>query len=142
MILLIAPQMILSLAPKLTLSIAPESCLAGQVVKYSAAAGQRGLLSHVDGGDLSFMIALSESSEYVGGGTHFEALPGLPFAAPTDTALMPAATHTWRTLLRAARVIQSQSQSVICHTLFSTHHHLTPELLPLTPPLSLQAHST
>ena len=48
------------------------------VVRYSAASdkegiknGQTGLRSHVDAGDVSFMVALSEWSEYSGGGTFF-----------------------------------------------------------------------
>jgi len=44
------------------------------VVRYSAneESGQKQLVGHVDGGDLSFMIALSSQEEYTGGGTWFE----------------------------------------------------------------------
>ena len=43
------------------------------IVKYDAThgTGQRALLPHTDGGDLSFMIALSPPSAYTGGGTEF-----------------------------------------------------------------------
>ena len=47
------------------------------VVKYNAAiCGQRELALHVDGGDCSFMVALSARGvDYGGGGTHFERGP-------------------------------------------------------------------
>ena len=43
------------------------------VVRYDSAE-QRELPKHVDGGDVSFMVALSDASEYDGGGTRFERL--------------------------------------------------------------------
>lgn len=43
------------------------------VVKYDARA-QQGLLEHVDAGELSFMVALSDSSDFDGGGTYFQGL--------------------------------------------------------------------
>lgn len=45
------------------------------VVKYDAGAdGQRDLLRHVDGGDVSFMLALSPRNAYDAGGTDFDVL--------------------------------------------------------------------
>ncbi len=44
------------------------------VVRYDAVRGQKELRSHQDGGDISFMLALSERSAYDGGGTRFAAL--------------------------------------------------------------------
>ena len=51
------------------------------VVRYDAEAaargsGQRALTEHVDGGDVSFMLALSDAADYAGGGTEFAALGG------------------------------------------------------------------
>jgi hypothetical protein len=49
--------------------VALDDCF---VVRYDAdAGGQRELAPHVDGGDISFMVALSRSSGYTGGGTEF-----------------------------------------------------------------------
>ena len=44
------------------------------IVRYDAARGQKELQMHQDGGDISFMLALSERSAYKGGGTRFAAL--------------------------------------------------------------------
>ena len=50
------------------------------VVKYSARDGESGQLElprHTDAGELSFMVALSDqATDYVGGGTQFDALDG------------------------------------------------------------------
>ena len=43
------------------------------VVKYDAAF-QKELVRHFDGGDVSFMIALSSTTDYDGGGTQFDCL--------------------------------------------------------------------
>jgi|TARA_B110000090_G_C13236498_1_gene390766 hypothetical protein len=43
------------------------------VVKYDAT-GQRELKRHFDGGDVSFMLALSSRKNYTGGGTKFDCL--------------------------------------------------------------------
>jgi hypothetical protein len=46
------------------------------VVKYdaTAAGGQKELIKHFDGGNVSFMLALSSRSDYKGGGTRFDCL--------------------------------------------------------------------
>lgn len=50
--------------------VALDDCF---VIKYNASGpgGQRALEKHVDGGDLSFMVALSDRARYTGGGTAF-----------------------------------------------------------------------
>lgn len=46
------------------------------VIKYDATGvgAQNELIPHRDAGDISFMVALSQRSDYTGGGTHFAAL--------------------------------------------------------------------
>ena len=52
------------------------------VVKYDAVNGQKSLERHVDGGDVSFMLALSPRSAFTGGGTTFDVLASGSSSAP------------------------------------------------------------
>ena len=61
------------------------------VVRYDAKR-QRELARHVDGGDLSFMVALSPPSSYVGGGTLFEGATATE-ATAVDAAAGGAVLH-------------------------------------------------
>jgi hypothetical protein len=62
------------------------------IVKYSMDC-QKELVKHVDGGDVSFMIALSNKTDYEGGGTKFEGVDDKVECDVGEVVIFPAETY-------------------------------------------------
>ena len=74
------------------------------VVKYSADA-QRALVAHQDAGDVSFMVALSDRSDYVGGGTRFEDRDVVHCDAGRVLTFLAALSHRGVAISRGCRYL-------------------------------------
>ena len=90
------------------------------VVKYDAAeGGQRGLTSHVDGGDLSFMVALSDRADYAGGGQCVRCAsttaPPPSSSAFVETARVTGRAFHQRPLIRDLSAYPKTSQDRLTH---------------------------
>ena len=75
------------------------------VVKYEATS-QRALTDHVDAGDVSVMVALSDPSSYEGGGTTFGGLPRVVHCGAGDALTFDAAlTHRGEPIVAGERYL-------------------------------------